>query len=67
MNKGDYIYWSNRDGDSFPGIILDIKVKKGKVRYKIRIDWMSDGNGNNIDRTLWVSPSRVILQEETVY
>ena len=53
MKPGDYIYYRDKDGATFPGTIIDIK---NKVKVKIN---HYDGN-----KTLWVKRSNVELQSE---
>ncbi|MCK5612941.1 hypothetical protein KAR91_64300 [Candidatus Pacearchaeota archaeon] len=53
MKKGSAIYYRDKDGSTFPGVVLDIKTK-----VKIRI------NGLNGDREIWAKKSNVELQSD---
>ncbi len=52
MKTGDSIYYYSKEGDTFPGIVIDIKTK---VKIKI--------NHFKADKILWVSRSNLTLQD----
>jgi len=66
MEIGDHIVWTNKHGDSCPGVILDLRIQGKAVRgirregvqAKIRV---SDPTQDN-DRIVWVS-ARNLLKE----
>ena len=53
MKKGSPIYYRDRDGSSFPGVVLDIRKN-----VKIRI------NHTNGNRVIWAKRSNVELQSD---
>ena len=53
MKTGDSIYYRDKNGDTFPSVIIDIKK-----RVKIMANHL-DG-----DREIWVKRSNIALQSE---
>lgn len=55
MKKGDYIYYRDKEGNSFPGIIL----KTCRKRIKVSINHFKDDN-----IIIYVDPANLKLQED---
>ena len=57
-SPGKHIYYNHANGDTYPGIILAVKIEKNGISRKIKIKY----NGLYRDVISWVKRSKIELQ-----